>query len=1262
MGVEQWEGAAGFRWPHPHQASRSSLQCSSPGFSFVPPVSCSPLGQHHDTNCIRQLLCPDPSCEVCNNATTEIHQLLYSEGLEESTPSVSPWDPTASSTEPLFTQSSAISAVPPGDLIPPPLPEPFPPPPSVLSPNPMTPVGSFLSHSSPGQTLSPEPFPPLELEFPLHHSPFQPKDLLSSTLTQCDFHQEFSASHCTKTFSGGNSAAKRIDPRPFLFLSSDEHGLVQQYSYPKNWEDLLKKKIIQLFWGLPSLHSESLASAVHVSNDYSSVFIFNSISNDPTGQESLSLPYFLPEFLPKVQPQPLPPTLPQSQPLHLTQIQHQANLQSPFPILPSSPTPQLRDCGVYFHRPQNESYFLTSSEIQDLEWNVLKKKQESLWGLPSVVQSSREAAYPSAPTIPYSNFSSTHVSISISPVEFPLSSELRKKFEHHFRKKLIQHRWGLPRRVHESLSLMKPLRNRKDISESKSSYGLSWISVYKDQSSKNINIGFSQQESFYEKGSEIFQLEKDEGPDEGESQGDDPKDYLLSESGSSSDKDVRNDCEKDLDSYMMNLPGGNSKMSGQSISPKQLRKSLKEHLSKNLENINEGHLPGIVHSSWHNIVQTSPVKPHTNVAQRSAPAPVGGDYCLNTSQELSFLESSTQQMLEAHITSFGMSMLLGLPAKVLESIEIFKKNTSFHSLFNPKSRRYTALRGSSESLHGDKVRIENSATVLKLPLPATSLVGSDGQGALKQSPSDIKHELAKEVQRDWNSEQPLLPVTDSIIDNTIQSHALIPNVQPPQLSTMQAGTRHEPKDNSVNASDNEEILQSTNGEKLEPASMPTVSKETVSVEELDVLQSSSSDILTTSNPGIPQEINEAENKGETTGTTELSPIKLSILQDPKLSELQKQLIHELKSKLENGNYSQAQGQPTDMHHDSESLICKASLTHAQSVSSVDPGAVQVLHVHLEDKEVSMEQQQEPWVPKQVLRMCEDKNSQPDAKKVRPAGSRSEELGGGDAGLRTSQARGKRFPSQVTALEVMHAGKPPQTLSQKGQSPDSHFLSKIKTFFQWLYPDRKCTKQEISQEKCSPILSAQSRGPIKSRTPFTRRMEVQRIMSDTERVPEEKQRRRHAVDTTCTHETLPRAVKFGKAQQKAAVGIWAEPVQGHPFNLRAPSSKVMNIKCSCQAASFTGQSSTSSRHIGNEGRHPQKVVALKDQQLCQKHPQSVPRRGTVPRPSPTYRPQAAQGPPAALTTAEGTEFRDQSLRLRPKTLPQNVQGKKIPTPK
>ncbi|KAM7094077.1 spermatogenesis-associated protein 31D3-like [Molossus nigricans] len=118
------------------------------------------------------MLCPDPSCEVCNNATFEMDQLLSSLSLEDATSSVSPVAPTAPVTDPSFTPFSAVL---PGDHKPPPLPESLPAHSSVLSPNPVTLLDGFPTPSplSSPTSLPPDSFPPLESELPVD-SPPQP--------------------------------------------------------------------------------------------------------------------------------------------------------------------------------------------------------------------------------------------------------------------------------------------------------------------------------------------------------------------------------------------------------------------------------------------------------------------------------------------------------------------------------------------------------------------------------------------------------------------------------------------------------------------------------------------------------------------------------------------------------------------------------------------------------------------------------------------------------------------------------------------------------------------------------------------------------------------------------------------------------------------------------------------------------------------------------------------------------------------------------
>ncbi|XP_032255457.1 spermatogenesis-associated protein 31D4-like [Phoca vitulina] len=1348
--------------------------------SFVPPVSCSPLGRHHDTTYFRQLLCPDPSCEVCNSTTAEINRLLFPQALEDATPLASTAPVTSS-----FTLSPDSSAVPPGDLISASLPEPSPPPASIFSPNPVTPLADFFPPSPPGDSLPPESFPPLDSEFPKDNFPpqslaFPPvppndaqtvdpvvhpeatlslntifsldstlsqdvnplpelsqmvnpifachnapstlsvspppdcsltmtqsksisisvkpvpeisspdssgglptyvptitginasrlsildfpswqthaKDFFPSTLTPYNVHQELLALHSSEASSRGDPAAKLVEPANLSLLSpevlallekqvqkrsdfwmwkemkkgsvpkqtiADKHDLAvslpfwnskdqskelhvhRQPPYPTTTlkEGHLQQTPIQLFWGLPTLHSESLFSAARVLDNCSSIFIFNRILNASTEQESPVVPHPLPLCLPENQPQP--------QPLPIPQVQPQTHFQSPLPILPSGPLTQIKVCGVRFHRPEKESESLLSTEMQHLEWNVLQKEQETVWGLPAVVQRSQEDFCPSAPNPSLNHRASqARVAISILPGQFPLPDELRTKLERHLRKRLIQHRWGLSRRIYKSLSLM----SSSIFSETPNLQhyrGRTWISKSESKLSESESS---------EGDSEMIQLEDDDlekdnddlEKDQGRNPENGPKDYLLSDPESSSGNDMGYDSEKELRSPSEK----NSTVSVETLGQRQLENVLKIHLSKKFEEINEGQLPRTVHNSWHSMKQTSLLSEnsHTEIKQRSLPPSEVQDYSLNTFQELPFIKSSAQQMLEAHIKRFRMRMTWGLPPRVLESIELFKliRDTS-HSSFssstnlisevNSKPGGFNSLRGSSKSLHGDKVGTANSAPILDHPLPAASIVGKEEQRIPRQSPSDIKHEFVEDVQKIKDGTQTLTPV----------KHDTRGNRWPPKLPARQAGARHEPKDKSANSGGRGGTQQGKK-KNLEPVVVPTVSREIFRAKQLDAHQSQSN-ILTTSKPVSSQIIKVNDNKVKTTIPIKSPPPNPSIPQDPKSSNLKEQLLYELKFKLENRERSRAQAQRTGLPPASDSLTSKASLTHAQGVSSGDMGASQVLHVHPEDTGISMEPQQEPWVPKHVLRKCQKKNLPPAAVTMSPPGSKAQELGGGDAGLGTSQlkrnsfptedvALKKRFPTQDVLLKEKLGSKPSQTLSQKGQLPpeslsqkgqppsESLFRKKMEHFLQWLNPGIKCKRQEDSQGKGSPLSSVESRGLLKGRTAFTGTTKAQKIRTDVGKFLEEKLGRWHAIDSTCPQQPIPFPTKYGKTQQEAQVQAQAQPVQAYPFNYRAPSCKVKNTKSCHQQAVFAGQGHTGSiRQIRDKDRQPQKAVAFKE---------------------------------------------------------------------
>ena len=77
--------------------------------------------------------------------------------------------------------------------------------------------------------------------------------------------------------------------------------------------------------------------------------------------------------------------------------------------------------------------------------------------------------------------------------------------------------------------------------------------------------------------------------------------------------------------------------------------------------------------------------------------------------------------------------------------------------------------------------------------------------------------------------------------------------------------------------------------KSEPVSMPNMSRETFMAEEISALQSKSNDSLTTSRRRTSQRIKVNEAKGSTTVTTETPPAKISVLQNPKSSDLREEL-------------------------------------------------------------------------------------------------------------------------------------------------------------------------------------------------------------------------------------------------------------------------------------------------------------------------------------------------------------------------------------
>ncbi|ELW68458.1 Protein FAM75D1 [Tupaia chinensis] len=849
----------------------------------------SPLGQHQDSIRFRQLLCPDPLCEVCNRSTAEVNRLLDQVSMEEAAPSVSLLVSTTSMTESSIFLPSTLSSSPPADLTTGPLSEPSPAPASNLPPSLTTPSPDSLSPSPLSDAEPPEPVPPLDSKFPADRFPSSSssfsritphhiqreddsglqsgvtfsrvdgpaglstsvpavrdleqsrvttsqvslppaKGSLSSNLAQSELEQELLPCHSSETAfekattanmaescnlsflspegrqsqQKGNaliqkgkekttgSFSKRLSPDfqvspsgkmsesiaaqqdsasspPLTSKGEPEHLPVPERSpYLKNDEDPLQKK------STSSLHRESEHPTVPVSGDSSSTFALNRISKASIAKVAPVIPFYQPQPMPEIPPHPMSQSLPQFESKYLTQAQSQDHFQCPVSYLPPSTLSQIRICGVCFHRPSDEPQSLSPTEIDHLECNILKKEQEKLWGLPSVVQSSQKEFCPPPPKLPLvSHFSKFHVSSSI----FPLSSELQKKLEHHLRKRLIQHRWGLARRGHESLSLMNPQRDTTETSQSKSSYGLSWISLFKGQSSEELGaLGLRCPGSSLWRNSEMILLGKDQ-----EQSSEDGTNKTLSESEKLSDNNIVSNPEKDLGFSRVILSENYSRASVVSQNQKEIAKSLEVHLSKKFEEISEGHIPDTVHSSRHSIKHALPLLAHSHsqMTHRDLTPSLSGDQSLNTSEHISFIPTSNQDLLEAHIKRFRKNMIYGFPTKVIESFQIFNekeelKHSHFHSNFSSSEKLISVVnsnadifkhhRESTNAPYRDKVGRANAVPILDDALRSTSTVGKERQGTLPKPASESSQKLRENIQGAQEGRRAFPPGTHHVTD------------------------------------------------------------------------------------------------------------------------------------------------------------------------------------------------------------------------------------------------------------------------------------------------------------------------------------------------------------------------------------------------------------------------------------------------------------------------------------------------------------------
>ncbi|GAB1298271.1 Spermatogenesis-associated 31 subfamily D, member 1B [Apodemus speciosus] len=599
----------------------------------------------------------------------------------------------------------------------------------------------------------------------------------------------------------GETLVKPQDLVASRSASSEGKLTHQPLPHSKTSEDHEELKPAQLFWGPPSLHSEALRPTSTTSYDRSSTFVcFNSMAEASIADYSHAVMLATP--LSVCRPQTWLQTAPQSHPQRdpPAESQPQPQPQSQVSVLTLSPQSELRDCGVHFHRPQGDEQSLSPSAMQCLEYNILKKEQERVWGLPLAIQKSQDTFCPSPPKLLLGSRSSKACTPKpILPGDFPLTSELEKKLEHHLRKRLIQHRWGLPHRIDESLSLMSPQSELIDFSESRKSRGLSWITFFKYLGNRDSRAtGTRGSGSSHSRTPESHSLQEMGVKEQTCSQDVGQNDHPRGQRQEASQSSLQSHSKPHQKSRAGRQPPKLSSPSQVSQGQKGIENVLEKHLTKKVREISGGEIPVAVDRSRHstNVVNTAEPPPETSPKQRKdlVPSTCEEDGLTKHPHGLS-LSHSQEKMLEEHITAFGRRMVFGLPQRVEESLESYLTKAEPSRPFAQQHVRAHGVSGadsdeSSRRLQrnttGDRMGTGNSVPTQQRPLPAPSPVGHS-----QPASENKKVCVDKDLSTAPRGREPPQRWTDSMADKGVLQQSGSDIRPGPELPVSPGGPTHE---------------------------------------------------------------------------------------------------------------------------------------------------------------------------------------------------------------------------------------------------------------------------------------------------------------------------------------------------------------------------------------------------------------------------------------------------------------------------------------
>ncbi|KAK2095629.1 hypothetical protein P7K49_027045 [Saguinus oedipus] len=358
--------------------------------------------------------------------------------------------------------------------------------------------------------------------------------------------------------------------------------------------------------------------------------------------------------------------------------------------------------------------------MQCPEWS--SKQLEGGLALPSRAQKPQDVFSASTPNLPQGSLT------AIIPENFPVSPELRSNL-------------GM---IQESPDLMQPQEKLPGTSQARGKLRPLQFSKSMGKSSKDIQ-------------KVTFPLESNPCTPLGKIRGQTPQNLARCmeslpgkvlgaepQVSEESERDLKMPWRRDSESDLLRRTERN-----------RIENTLKAHVGMKLGQINEGFIPIRVRQSWLAVNQAFSLF-NTHIKTSNLTPPKSERASVNTSQELSFLDPCTQQVLGHHTVRLWVKHNWSLPLRVLKPIKLFKLENvlslSLTQLASPSSATY-------ESKPSSKVE---KATFLRESPPAGLRKQVDQSicseaSLLVSSPTFMKFQMAPQGIPSWNAHGPLKP-------------------------------------------------------------------------------------------------------------------------------------------------------------------------------------------------------------------------------------------------------------------------------------------------------------------------------------------------------------------------------------------------------------------------------------------------------------------------------------------------------------------------